>query len=121
MVGASSHVMSSAYEITSCPVCGSDRERPVADADAVREEVEALWAFHTRRMAPTTDPRRLMDRVAFSQAPPIRIAQCTTCTHIFRNPRERGITGIYGGEDVEPGVLGALFDAQRATFETQAG
>src|SRR4029078_6280006 len=62
-----------AYELARCPVCNSAESHEVAGADDVRDEIEALWAFHTRRLRDETPPDRLTDRVAFSQAPPIRL------------------------------------------------
>ena len=55
----------------------------------MRAEMEMLWEFHERRLKPGTPPRALADRVAFSQDPPLRLAQCRRCTLIYRNPRER--------------------------------
>jgi 2-polyprenyl-3-methyl-5-hydroxy-6-metoxy-1,4-benzoquinol methylase len=111
--------MEIAYEATACPVCGESQSLEVADNDAINDEVADLWTFHTRRMRPTTDPRDLTDRVAFSQAPPIRVAQCTSCTHFFRNPRERQITDLYGSEVVDAETMEELFLVQRESFARQ--
>ena len=66
----------------------------------MREEIEALWAFHTRRLRDDTPVDRLTDRVAFSQAPPLRLVQCARCETVFRNPRERAfeVTDTYAEE-----------------------
>ena len=117
--GALFYAMKPVYELTECPVCGASDTAEVADQVAIQDEVAWLWEFHTRRMQPTADPRDLTDRVAFSQAPPLRVAQCSVCTHIFRNPRERGVTSIYGGEQVDVDTFEALFQAQRHTFTKQ--
>src|SRR4030095_5624554 len=110
-----------AYELARCPVCNSADSHEIAGADDVREEMEALWAFHTRRLRDDTPPERLTDRVAFSQAPPIRLVQCTRCETVFRNPRERAfeVTEMYADETPSIEVLQALHDAQRATFASQ--
>jgi SAM-dependent methyltransferase len=109
------------YEISTCPVCGSRDAREIASQDDVREEVEALWAFHTRRLRPDTPPARLTDRVAFSQAPPLRVVRCT-CGTVYRNPRERAheLLELYGGDAPEPAVLEGLLAAQRPAYDAQA-
>jgi 2-polyprenyl-3-methyl-5-hydroxy-6-metoxy-1,4-benzoquinol methylase len=111
--------MKTVYETTACPVCGESDSTQIADQTAIEDELAELWAFHTRRMRPTTDPRDLTDRVAFSQAPPLRVARCDRCSHIYRNPRERGITGLYGTEAVDDEALESLFRVQRRSFEVQ--
>lgn len=112
---------SPAYELTPCPVCGAQADEEVAGPDAVRAEVEALWAFHTRRLRPETPPEHLTDRVAFSQHPPLRVARCTRCGHVYRNPRERAyeLRDVYAGEEPAPDVLAALHDTQRSAYEAQ--
>jgi SAM-dependent methyltransferase len=111
-----------AYELGRCPVCNSADSHEIAGADAVREEVEALWAFHTRRLRDDTPPDRLTDRLAFSQAPAIRLVQCGRCDTVFRNPRERAFEVIDGYTDETPTLelLQALHDTQRAAFAGQA-
>ena len=110
-----------AYELARCPVCNGADSRELAGADDVRDEIEALWAFHTRRLRADTPPERLTDRVAFSQAPPLRLVQCARCDTVFRNPRERAfeVTEIYSGETPTLETLQALHDTQRATFDAQ--
>ena len=111
-----------ALELTACPVCSGDDTDELADADAVRSEVESLWQFHTRRLHPRTPPEHLVDRVAFSQRPPLRVVQCRTCGLVYRNPRERAheLTGTYEGEAPETSVLDALFATQLDAYRAQA-
>ncbi len=113
---------SPALELTRCPVCDGVESREIANAGAVREEIEALWAFHTARLDAATPPARLADRVAFSQRPPVRIVECVECGLVFRNPRERAweLEAIYAGEAVEPEALKALFATQRDAYRAQA-
>lgn len=111
------------YELARCPVCGAAEASEIADSGAIRDEIETLWEFHGRRLRPDTPPRFLVDRVAFSQHPPVRIVQCTECTHLYRNPRERAesLARVYGGMDGTPdeGVLRALFETQLAAYRAQ--
>ena len=115
-------MLSPAYELARCPVCNGADSRELAGADDVREEIEALWAFHTRRLRDDTPPERLTDRLAFSQAPPLRLVQCARCETVFRNPRERAFDVKETYEDETPTLeaLQALHDTQRASFEAQA-
>lgn len=114
---------SPAYELARCPVCNSADSREIAGADDVRDEVETLWAFHTRRLRDDTPPERLTDRVAFSQAPPIRLVQCARCETVFRNPRERAfeVTDAYEDETPSLEALQSLHDTQRASYDAQVG
>lgn len=111
-----------AYELARCPVCNGADSYEIAGAEDVREEMEALWAFHTRRLRSDTPPERLTDRVAFSQAPPLRVVQCTRCETVFRNPRERAfeVTGTYADDTPTLETLQSLHDTQRATYVAQA-
>lgn len=88
----------------------------------MRSEVERLWEFHERRLHDAVPPRFLLDRVAFSQSPPIRLAQCRECTHLFRNPRERAeaLDSAYDDNSPDDAVLQALFNTQRAAYQAQA-
>lgn len=88
----------------------------------MHSEVERVWEFHERRLHASVPPRYLLDRVAFSQAPPIRLAQCRECTHLFRNPRERAeaLESAYGDDAPDDSVLRALFGTQRAAYQQQA-
>ena len=111
-----------ALELTACPVCAGTDSTELADPDAVRAEVEALWKFHTRRLDPATPPEHLTDRVAFSQRPPLRVVQCRVCGLVYRNPRERAheLTGVYAGETPDANVLEALFQTQLDAYRAQA-
>ena len=112
-----------AYELARCHVCGAAETDELANADDVRAEVEALWAFHTRRMRPGTPPQRLLDRTAFSERPPLRVVRCRVCGLVYRNPqeRERELREIYESvEGLEPGVLEGLHRTQRDSYRAQA-
>jgi len=113
---------SPAYELSPCPVCGGTDDEQVAGPEEIRAEVEALWEFHTRRLLPHTPPLHLIDRVAFSQHPPLRVGRCTACGLVYRNPREREyeLRDLYAGEAPDDAVLQALFDTQRAAYAAQA-
>ena len=47
-----------------------------------------------------TPPSRLVDRVAFSQAPPWRVVRCKRCGLVYRNPAESrdAVRATYAGE-----------------------
>ena len=110
-----------AYELARCPVCNSSDSHEIAGPDDVREEIEALWGFHTRRLRDETPPERLTDRVTFSQPAPLRIVQCARCETVFRNPRERAfeVAETYADETPSLETLQALHDTQRATYNAQ--
>ena len=109
------------YEPTRCPVCDSLENLEIADRDAIRSEVELLWAFHERRLRKGIPPEYLADRVAFSQHPPLRVARCRICSHVYRNPWERraALEAAYGRPIPDPGVLQALVETQRETCRAQ--
>src|SRR3954451_7031303 len=88
----------------------------------MRSEVETLWAYHQRRLRPETPPRRLMDRVAFSEHPPFRLVQCDGCGLVYRNPVERGreLQEIYSRETPAPDVLRSLHETQIPALRVQA-
>lgn len=111
-----------AYELTRCPVCDSAESEVVAGPDDLRDEVEALWAFHGARLHAGTPPEHLMDRVAFSQPSPWRVVRCAGCTLIYRSPRERPheLEAAYAVEAPDSGVLAALFETQRDSYRVQA-
>src|SRR5512147_1393143 len=115
-------MQSIAYELARCPVCNGADSREIAGADDVREEMEALWAFHTRRLRDDTPLERLTDRVAFSQAPPLRMVQCTRCETLFRNPRERSfeVNDTYADETPSMETLQSLHDTQHGAMMAQA-
>jgi len=110
------------YELTRCPVCDSPDAAEIADREAIRTEVERLWAFHGDRLRTGVPPRFLLDRVAFSQDPPIRLATCRVCTHLYRNPLERteSLAAAYDEAAPEDAVLEALFETQRTAYAAQA-
>jgi SAM-dependent methyltransferase len=110
------------YELTRCIVCGSANATEIAGAEAVRGEVEHLWEFHGARLRPETPPPRLMDRVAFSEHPPLRVVRCNECGLVYRNPIERPLelAEIYGDEAPDEPVMRALHDTQRRAYRVQA-
>jgi SAM-dependent methyltransferase len=112
---------SPAYELTRCIVCGESDCDEIAGGEQVREEVEALWAFHTRRLRGGTPPEHLMDRVAFSQTPPLRVVRCRGCGLVYRNPIEREfeLHETYAEDALDPDVLRALFETQAASYRDQ--
>ena len=105
------------YELTRCPVCDALDQVEIADREAMRSEVEMLWAFHERRLRKGVPPQYLTDRVAFSHDPPLRLARCLGCSHLYRNPWERreALEAAYETPIPDPAVLQALFDTQRET------
>ena len=84
--------------------------------------MEDLWAFHMRRLRPGAPPAHLADRIAFSQRPPLRVAQCDACGLVYRNPRERAfeLRDIYTDDALEPSVYESLFENQRVSYRIQA-
>jgi len=111
-----------AYQLAHCVVCGHADADVLADADDVRAEMEELWAFHERRIRAGTPPRRLLDRVAFSERPALQIVRCRECGLVYRNPVERAheLTEIYARDDVSPDLLRALHDTQLGAVRAQA-
>jgi SAM-dependent methyltransferase len=111
-----------AYELTRCIVCSSADSVELADDDGVRIELEELWAFHGRRLRPDIPAQRLMDRVAFSEPPPVRLVRCTGCGFVYRNPIERGheVADIYEEGAPAPEVLRSLHATQRRAYRAQA-
>jgi SAM-dependent methyltransferase len=110
------------YELAPCPVCGSPRSDTIADSDAVRAEVEALWEFHGERLRPGTPPERLIDRVAFSQHPALQVVRCSECGLVYRNPRERAfvLAEVYGQDAPPAATLEALYATQFGAYREQA-
>lgn len=109
------------YELSPCIACGGTSGEQLADAEAIRAELELLWEFHDRRLRPGTPPEQLTDRVAFTQDPALRIERCRGCGLVFRNPRERprALREAYAGEQAEAAVLARLFDTQRDAARAQ--
>jgi SAM-dependent methyltransferase len=110
------------YELARCVVCGHTDSVVVAEADDIRAEVELLWEYHQKRLNPETPTSRLMDRVAFSEPPPLRLVQCKECGLLYRNPveRPRELTEIYARSTSTPDVLRALHDTQLPALRVQA-
>jgi SAM-dependent methyltransferase len=111
-----------AYEPTRCVVCGNADATSLAESDDIRAEVEWLWAFHERRLHPGTPPSRLVDRIAFSEHPPLRLVRCRGCGLVYRNPAERPheLTEVYARQSPEPEMLQSLHDTQLASARRQA-
>src|SRR5438046_828736 len=94
----------------------------IADADSIKREVEALWAFHERRLKPGTPVERLRDRVAFSQHAPFRLVACSECGLVYRNPTERAfeVESTYSRDCPPRETLQMLHDVQRDSYRRQA-
>ena len=109
--------MSVSYELARCAVCGSAEATEVASSEDMKSEVEALWAFHSRRLRPETPSAQLVDRVAFSQHAPLRVVRCTECGLVYRNPVERAQELASSYEDESPTTerMRALHETQRAS------
>jgi 2-polyprenyl-3-methyl-5-hydroxy-6-metoxy-1,4-benzoquinol methylase len=107
------------FEIGVCPVCKTAQFRALADANAIRSQMEDLWQFHTRRLKAGAPVHQLFDRAIFSQAPPLHIVECTSCGTVVRNPREseESIVDVYAGEEPPASALQDLFTAQIRFFE----
>lgn len=112
----------SSYELTRCVVCDHADTSEVASQDDLRLEAELLWEFHMRRLSPRTPPERLVDRVAFSQAPPWRVVRCRSCGLVYRNPVEKRevLRETYADAAPTRDSLLALHHAQRGAFRSQA-
>lgn len=110
------------YEPAHCIVCGHSDAREIADAEEMRTEVELLWEYHGKRLKPDTPPERLMDRVAFSEPPPLRLVQCAECGLLYRNPVERveELTEIYARTAPTSDALRALHETQLPAVRAQA-
>ena len=111
-----------AYEITRCIVCGSSDSSEIAAHEEIQSEIELLWAFHGRRLRPSTPPERLADRLAFSEHPPWRVVECAQCGFVYRNPieRERELLATYAQEAPPPDALRSLHDVQCSAYRVQA-
>jgi 2-polyprenyl-3-methyl-5-hydroxy-6-metoxy-1,4-benzoquinol methylase len=110
-----------AYELARCLVCGTADARELTDAESMRAEVEALWAFHTKRLRAQTPAEHLTDRLAFSQHAPLRLVRCRRCGLVYRNPSERARELRDAYEQAPPAeVLAALYETQRNAYRAQA-
>ncbi len=105
-----------------CPACGEQTSTELASGDALRGEVERLWAFHGRRLHPEVPPAELMDRVVFTQAPPLRLVTCDGCGTVLREPRPpgRALLEAYAAEEPPEALLASLHRAQRRAWRAQA-
>lgn len=114
--------MDTSYEISHCIVCGHADARVIADQPDVRDEVEWLWEYHQRRLRPETPSERLMDRVVFSERPPLRLVRCRECGLVYRNPVERPheLREIYARRAPPPSVLRSLHETQLPAVREQA-
>lgn len=103
-------------------MCGHAESDVVADVEEIRREVEALWAFHEKRLRAGTPVTRLRDRVAFSQDPPWRLVACRECGLVYRNPAERAfeVESIYARDCPARELLEALHETQRGSYAAQA-
>ncbi len=107
------------YRLLPCPVCGAADAELVADGAAIRAEVEALWAFHLRRLRDGAPIAELYDRAVFSQRAPLELVACPGCGTLRRDPAEapRDLVRGYAAEALDGAVLDALRQAQRPFFE----
>ena len=85
-------------------------------------ELEQLWEYHEKRLKPEIPTQRLLDRVAFSEPPPLRLVQCCECGLLYRNPVERveELTEIYARTTPTTDVLRALHETQLPAIRAQA-
>lgn len=115
-------VSDASYEFTSCPICGASAATVIADADDMRAEFERLWTFQGRRLDDETPVHRLVDRVVFSQRPPLRLVACDRCGHVYRNPWERRETLEHAYQSAQASSVSfeQLYRTQRTAFATQA-
>jgi 2-polyprenyl-3-methyl-5-hydroxy-6-metoxy-1,4-benzoquinol methylase len=122
MTAKSSTTGSPSYELTRCIVCGGADTTEVAGPLDIRDEAERLWEFHMRRLSPHTPPERLVDRVAFSQAPPWRVVRCRNCGLVYRNPVEHReeLRSTYADAPLDCDALDALHETQAKTCHAQA-
>jgi 2-polyprenyl-3-methyl-5-hydroxy-6-metoxy-1,4-benzoquinol methylase len=105
----------------SCPACETKDFRQIADADAVKRQVEELWEFHTRRMKPGAPLKALFDRTVFSQDPPLHIVECVDCGTVMRNPRENSeqVVNLYKQEAPPATAFETLFTEQLGFFDSR--
>ena len=107
------------YEPTACPVCTTHDFRVLTDANAVRNEMEKVWEFHTRRIKLGAPVQQFFDRAIFSQDPPLEIVQCMHCETVMRAPREDAgaLVDLYAGEQPSDHALQSLLAAQIDFFK----
>jgi SAM-dependent methyltransferase len=109
------------YELGGCPICGTLQSVEIANSEAMIRETERNWEFHSRRLRQPVPPDHLVDRLVFSQAPPLRLARCTECSHLYRNPRESGpwLEREYADAVHSAETLETLFANQRVAARAQ--
>src|SRR5438270_11725041 len=109
------------YELARCVVCGESDASQLAGPEDIRAEAELLWHFYMRRLSPRTPPERLVDRVAFSQAPPWRVVRCRRCGLVYRNPAEKRdeLREVYASEATASGAMRATHETQRHSYRAQ--
>src|SRR5260221_6673871 len=111
-----------AYEVVCCIVGGSGHARELACEEEFRREIEELWAYHDSRLEPDPPPAHLLDRVAFSQRPPLRVVRCISCGLVYRNPVERAreLEALYAHDTLTREVMQSLHASQREACRAQA-
>lgn len=114
--------MSATYEPAVCPACGGSEGKPVAGAEGIHRELEALWGFHLRRLRPGVPPEALTDRLVFSREPPLGLRGCSGCGTVFRAPRRDGseLEELYARDPIAPDTLTELREALRPEARRQA-
>lgn len=114
--------MATRYQLGPCPACSTADATVIVDADGIRDQLEQLWTFHTRRLHGATPAARLQDRLAFSLRPPLQVVRCSACTLLYRNPREQEDTVVEAYANERPGhdALRTLLDNQQPGYATQA-
>jgi 2-polyprenyl-3-methyl-5-hydroxy-6-metoxy-1,4-benzoquinol methylase len=114
--------MSRSYRVLACPACASTSARLVADADALKAELEDLWQFQLSRRRAGVPTRKLYDRAFFTLTPPLQLVACTECGTLYRNPgeSEEEVVETYAEEQTDAGVFDPLFEAQKRAYHTQA-
>ncbi len=110
------------YQLGGCPACHSQQQRPIADREQIKHELEALWQFHLRRLATGAPVDQLFDRAIFSQQPPLNVVACRNCGTVYRNPREREYELIetYADEVPSAEAFDSLFAFQQDFYRPRA-
>lgn len=105
-------------ELGVCPVCKTRKFHVLADSEAIRRQVEALWEYQARRLRPGAPIEQFFDRAAFSQAPPFHLVRCAACGTVARNPREseEAIVDLYARETPPRAAFEDLFMRQKQFY-----